>query len=71
MSTSIKGILSDRRDFIRVFDLADDGFSLTGDGVDLSSGFFTSYVKGNDRISLVGDLHSKYHGSVVNAFGEQ
>ena len=62
-----KGHFERSKGFYQVFDLADDGFSLTGDGVDLSSGFFTSYVKGNDRISLVGDLHSKYHGSVVNA----
>ena len=34
---------------------------------DSSQAFFTTYARGEQRVSLVGDLHPTYHGSVVKA----
>lgn len=46
--------------------IADDGMALV-DHQDGSQAFFTTYAYGKQRVSLVGDLHPTYHGSVVKA----
>ena len=46
--------------------IADDGRALVDTQEDAQS-FFTSYMNHNRRVSLVGDLHPVYHGSVVKA----
>jgi NADPH-dependent glutamate synthase beta subunit-like oxidoreductase len=46
--------------------IAEDGMALI-DVQDSSQAFFTTYARGEQRVSLVGDLHPTYHGSVVKA----
>jgi hypothetical protein len=53
--------------FYALYDLSADGITLQDSHAHPHGGFFTSYHYGNRRVSVVGDLHPRFHGSVVKA----
>lgn len=55
------------KDFYALRALAEDGLTRLSEVVDLAQSFFTSYEAHNRRVSVIGDLHPHYHGSVVKA----
>lgn len=53
--------------FYKLFELSKDGNHIKEGSQQSDKAFFTSYYNQGRRVSVVGDLHPQYHGSVVKA----
>lgn len=53
--------------FYKLFELSKDGRKVEENRQQSDQAFFTSYYREGKRVSVIGDLHPKYHGSVVKA----
>ncbi|MEC8882107.1 MAG: FAD-dependent oxidoreductase [Pseudomonadota bacterium] len=62
-----KGHFKRKDGFYEMYDVCADGLTLKDASSHPHSGFFLSYANGNRRVSVVGDLHPQFHGSVVKA----